>query len=173
MGLMFLGQFLGPVLGPPIGGVLAQAFGWQWTFWFMAIAAAAVWLQLFYIVPETYREEPKDALAELDEKEQQQIVEKQHEGESKTKFPNPLLPIMLLRFPVIFLASLEVGMIFGLMFSSKLEAIIFGIYLSILALVIGRFHPFLALFVNLWSLTTSFAFFYVLGVFFFCFFNVF
>ncbi|KAG0293614.1 hypothetical protein BGZ96_002568 [Linnemannia gamsii] len=117
MGLMFLGQFLGPVLGPPIGGVLAQAFGWQWTFWFMAIAAAAVFLQLFYIVPETYREEPKDVLAELDEKEQQQIVEKELEGKTKTKFPNPLLPIMLLRFPVIFLASLEVGMIFGLMFS--------------------------------------------------------
>ncbi|KAF9363401.1 hypothetical protein BGX34_004220 [Mortierella sp. NVP85] len=117
MGLMFLGQFLGPVLGPPIGGVLAQALGWQWTFWFMAIVAAAVMLQLFFIVPETYREEPKDVLAELDGKEQQRHAEEEQDGNSKITFPNPLLPITLLRFPVIFLASLEVGMIFALMFS--------------------------------------------------------
>jgi len=37
MSVFFLGIFLGPVLGPLIGGFLAQAGGWRWTLWIVAI----------------------------------------------------------------------------------------------------------------------------------------
>ncbi|KAG0251218.1 hypothetical protein DFQ27_008917, partial [Actinomortierella ambigua] len=114
MGLMFLGQFLGPVLGPPVGGALAQAFGWKWTFFFMAILSAIVLIEIFFILPETYREEPKDSIVEMDEKEQQIVSET---AASKRKWPNPFTAIILLRYPVIFLTSLETGIIFALMFS--------------------------------------------------------
>ncbi|KAG0223735.1 hypothetical protein BGW41_005383 [Actinomortierella wolfii] len=115
MGLMFLGQFLGPVLGPPVGGALAQAFGWQWTFFFMAILSAIILIEIFFWLPETYRVEPKDTIEEMDEKEQQVISEP--EEEKKNKWPNPFTAIFLLRHPVIFLTSLETGIIFALMFS--------------------------------------------------------
>lgn len=119
MGLMFLGQFLGPVLGPPIGGLLAEAFGWPSTFFFMAIVSAIVILELFFLLPETYRQEP-EALAE----EQRQQAEAQAAKESGVvvtpKRYNPFKAVLLLKYPVVLLSSIETGMIFALMFSSKL-----------------------------------------------------
>ncbi|CAO3570656.1 unnamed protein product [Mortierella alpina] len=113
MGLMFLGQFLGPVLGPPIGGVLAEAFGWQATFFFMAIVSALVIVELFFLLPETYREDPKDALEQLEAKgEASEMVEP-----AKKKRFNPFQSVLLLRHTVVLLASIETGIIFALMFS--------------------------------------------------------
>ncbi|KAF9287562.1 hypothetical protein BGZ68_001659 [Mortierella alpina] len=113
MGLMFLGQFLGPVLGPPIGGVLAEAFGWQATFFFMAIVSAVVIVELFFLLPETYREDPKDALEQLEAKgEASEMVE----PAKKRRF-NPFQSVLLLRHTVVLLASIETGIIFALMFS--------------------------------------------------------
>ncbi|KAF9913511.1 hypothetical protein BX616_009943 [Lobosporangium transversale] len=115
MGLMFLGQFLGPVLGPPIGGLLAQAFGWQSTFFFMAIASAIIILELFFLLPETYREEPKDMLEALEEK-CGSVGDDSQAVTSKTRF-NPFQAVLLLRHSVVMLASIETGMVFALMFS--------------------------------------------------------
>ncbi|KAF9290321.1 hypothetical protein BGZ74_000537 [Mortierella antarctica] len=120
MGLMFLGQFLGPVLGPPIGGLLAEAFGWQSTFFFMAIVSAVVILELFFLLPETFRLEPVDPLSVLEAKGDGELVA------PKKRF-NPFQAVLLLRHPVIFLASLETGMIFALMFSIETIApLLFG-----------------------------------------------
>ncbi|KAF9307553.1 hypothetical protein BG003_000617 [Podila horticola] len=120
MGLMFLGQFLGPVLGPPIGGLLAEAFGWQSTFFFMAIVSAIVILELFFLLPETYRHEPVDPLSVLEAKGDGELVA------PKKRF-NPFQAVLLLRHPVVFLASLETGMIFALMFSIETIApLLFG-----------------------------------------------
>lgn len=33
-----LGALLGPISGPIMGGFLAQAYGWRWTFWLVSIA---------------------------------------------------------------------------------------------------------------------------------------
>ncbi|KAF9352809.1 hypothetical protein BGX34_011959 [Mortierella sp. NVP85] len=117
MGLMFLGTFLGPVLGPPIGGLLAHAFGWQSTFFFMAIVGAVVILELIFLLPETYREDPKDTLDVLEMKgdatdDDEQTIR------SKTRF-NPFQSVMLLKHPVVLLSSIETGMIFALMFSME------------------------------------------------------
>ncbi|KAF9435076.1 hypothetical protein BGZ76_006954 [Entomortierella beljakovae] len=113
MGLMFLGQFLGPVLGPPIGGLLAHAFGWQSTFFFMAIVSCLVLLQLFFLLPETYRQEPEDTLPTMDVKGS---ADDQTLSAPKTRF-NPFQAVLLLKHPVVLLASIETGMIFALMFS--------------------------------------------------------
>ncbi|KAG0203814.1 hypothetical protein BGX28_004055 [Mortierella sp. GBA30] len=115
MGLMFLGQFLGPVLGPPIGGLLAHAFGWQSTFFFMAIVSAVVIIELFFLLPETYREDPRDELETLEEKGEDLDVVQEREATKKTF--NPFQAVLLLKYPIVLLASLETGMIFALMFS--------------------------------------------------------
>ncbi|KAF9111529.1 hypothetical protein BGX27_004787 [Mortierella sp. AM989] len=127
MGLMFLGQFLGPVLGPPIGGLLAHAFGWQSTFFFMAIVSAVVIIQLFFLLPETYREEPKDILSALEGNTSAELKDIPSALEEKTfredstrksqvRF-NPFQAVLLLKHPVVLLSSIETGMIFALMFS--------------------------------------------------------
>ncbi|KAF9103149.1 hypothetical protein BGX29_003707 [Mortierella sp. GBA35] len=127
MGLMFLGQFLGPVLGPPLGGVLAHAFGWQSTFFFMAIVAVVVIVELFFLLPETYRAPDKDALKELEEVKGYAVDKdgqvtlgdeemKNGNGARRGTF-NPFQAVMLLKHPVVLLASIETGMIFALMFS--------------------------------------------------------
>ncbi|KAG0305219.1 hypothetical protein BGZ97_001185 [Linnemannia gamsii] len=120
MGLMFLGQFLGPVLGPPLGGVLAKAFGWKSTFYFMAIVAAVVIVELFFLLPETYRAPDKDDLKEMEEVKGYAA----EGGDEKNASPrrtgvafNPFQSVMLLKHPVVLLSSIELGMIFALMFS--------------------------------------------------------
>jgi len=42
MSLYILGMLLGPVLGPVAGGFFAQAEGWRWTFWVLAIAVGRI-----------------------------------------------------------------------------------------------------------------------------------
>lgn len=43
----------GPAFGPLVGGVLVQLVNWRWTFWFMAIISATVFVVLFVFLPET------------------------------------------------------------------------------------------------------------------------
>ncbi|KAF9918936.1 hypothetical protein FBU30_011228 [Linnemannia zychae] len=122
MGLMFLGQFLGPVLGPPLGGVLARAFGWQSTFYFMAIVAVVVILELFFLLPETFRAPDKDILKEMEEVKGDAVPYGDDKNASDSthrtsKVFNPFQAVVLLKHPVVLLSSIELGIIFALMFS--------------------------------------------------------
>lgn len=37
MAIWAMGPILGPVIGPVAGGFLAEAEGWRWVFWLIAI----------------------------------------------------------------------------------------------------------------------------------------
>lgn len=52
--LFALGPLLGPVLGPVIAGFLAEAEGWRWTFWLVAIVSGFVTVILLVFGRETY-----------------------------------------------------------------------------------------------------------------------
>ncbi|KAF8930997.1 hypothetical protein BGZ47_000286 [Haplosporangium gracile] len=114
MGLFFLGQFLGPVLGPPIGGLVSHAFGWESTFFFMAIVSVVVILEIFFLLPETYRQEIEDIQDSFQDNDEEA---KSSRTLTKRRFINPFKAVLLLRHPVILLSSIEIGMVFGLMFS--------------------------------------------------------
>lgn len=45
---------LGPTIGPVIGGFLAEAKGWRWTFWVLAILAGFITIASFVGLRETY-----------------------------------------------------------------------------------------------------------------------
>lgn len=49
-----MGPILGPVIGPVAGGFLAQAEGWRWTFWVIAIAGGVLAILSFTFMRETY-----------------------------------------------------------------------------------------------------------------------
>lgn len=55
MGLMGAIPFIAPCLGPTIGGFVAEARGWRWTFWVTAMIAAPLQLLFLLSYRETYR----------------------------------------------------------------------------------------------------------------------
>jgi MFS family permease len=55
MSLMGMIPFVAPCLGPTIGGFVADARGWRWTFWVTAIIAAPLQLLFLVFYRETYR----------------------------------------------------------------------------------------------------------------------
>lgn len=55
MGIFSLGAMLGPCLGPLVGGLLAQAFGWQSLFWFTTAFAGVMLALMIIFLPETLR----------------------------------------------------------------------------------------------------------------------
>ncbi|KAJ1974188.1 hypothetical protein H4R34_004810 [Dimargaris verticillata] len=55
MGVYFGGSMFGPVLGTIIGGYLAEALGWRWTFWLTAILSGVFFALLTFAIPETHR----------------------------------------------------------------------------------------------------------------------
>ncbi|KAK0271390.1 hypothetical protein LTR91_025323 [Friedmanniomyces endolithicus] len=54
MAIWAIGPLLGPVIGPVCGGFLAEAKGWRWIFWVIAIATGAVTIAGFLFMRETY-----------------------------------------------------------------------------------------------------------------------
>ena len=53
IGYVTMGMALVPMVAPMIGGALDQAFGWQATFWFLALTGAAVAALVFFDLGET------------------------------------------------------------------------------------------------------------------------
>lgn len=54
MALFALGPLMGPVIGPVAGGYLAQAKGWRWVFWIIAIAGGVACACSITFMRETY-----------------------------------------------------------------------------------------------------------------------
>ncbi|KAI7051116.1 MFS general substrate transporter [Hortaea werneckii] len=54
MAIWAMGPLLGPVIGPVAGGFLAQAEGWRWIFWVIAIAIGVMTIAGFFALEETY-----------------------------------------------------------------------------------------------------------------------
>lgn len=54
MAIFIMGPTLGPSLGPIIGGYLAQAAGWRWVFWLLAIALGVMTAFTIIFLRETY-----------------------------------------------------------------------------------------------------------------------
>ncbi|KAI2079065.1 Dityrosine transporter 1 [Ophidiomyces ophidiicola] len=55
MSYFLLGPQCGPILGPVVGGALAGGPSWRWIFGFLAMLAAALWLAILLLLPETLR----------------------------------------------------------------------------------------------------------------------
>lgn len=54
MAAFSIGPLLGPIVGPVAGGFLADAKGWRWVFWVLAIVAGALGVAMPIFMRETY-----------------------------------------------------------------------------------------------------------------------
>ncbi|KAL8745393.1 MAG: hypothetical protein Q9184_007879, partial [Pyrenodesmia sp. 2 TL-2023] len=54
MAIFIMGPTLGPSLGPIIGGYFAQAAGWRWVFWLLAITLGVMMTFTLFVLKETF-----------------------------------------------------------------------------------------------------------------------
>lgn len=54
MAIFSIGPLLGPIIGPVAGGFLADAEGWRWIFWVLAIAIGVLAIGMVIFMRETY-----------------------------------------------------------------------------------------------------------------------
>ena len=137
MAIYSVGILFGPILGPVLGGFIAQRAGWRWCFWVVFIVSAAITGALIVFNQETnpvvlIEKKTKRLRKELDRPELQNIYT--HEKTTKHS-PSAILlqglirPFkMLFRSPIVFLLSLYVAFVFGLLY--LLFTTITGVYIQ-------------------------------------------
>jgi len=104
-------SFCGPVLGPIVGGFLTQNESWRWSFWLVFIVATVIYIVVVVSLPETY------APRLIERKTFRAGVNIPREPRS-TRFAQSLLRpwIMLFTEPILFLFSLYMAFIYGVLF---------------------------------------------------------
>ncbi|PLN76151.1 major facilitator superfamily domain-containing protein [Aspergillus taichungensis] len=122
MALFSMGPLAGPVLGPVIGGFAAAGLGWRWTFWLLAILGGVAGVTALVIMRETH---PKVIL----ERKAARLRATTGQLNLRSKLAtDSLLPrqvllqvlirptMLLLQSPILFVISLYVALVFGVMF---------------------------------------------------------
>jgi multidrug resistance protein len=126
MSIYAAGILWGPVIGPIMGGFIAQRTDWRWCFWVLFIAAVVISTGIWILNPETnpvvlIEWKTAKLRKETGNTELQNVYTKDKPAEELTR-RNILLqglvrPLKLLfTSPIVFLLSLYVSFIFGLLY---------------------------------------------------------
>ncbi|KAK8031475.1 MFS multidrug resistance [Apiospora arundinis] len=134
MGMFYLGPLMGPLLAPIIGGVLAEAFGWRSTLWFLTAFGAVVFILILFALPETLastKKKPEVAadaggrdgtmhtaaegadLSRVSTARSVQVRTKQIGRWMKRCFLDPLQVVTYLRFPAVAITVYYASITFG------------------------------------------------------------
>ncbi|KAJ5612944.1 hypothetical protein N7510_006138 [Penicillium lagena] len=116
-----IGPLIGPVVGPVAGGYLAEAKGWRWTFWVLAMASGAVSISSFLSIRESYPPTLLDRRTKKLQKEtgNANLRSALDDGRSpKDRFWFSIVrpTKMLFLSPIVFLLSLYVAVIYGYLY---------------------------------------------------------
>jgi len=119
-----LGPLFGPVVGPICGGFIAQQIGWRWVFWILLISGSLVTIGIETLNRETnprvlISRKVKRLQKELNRTDLRSCYEPEGPAHSAAQiltkgFLRPL--IMLLKSPIVFLLSLYMAVIYGLLY---------------------------------------------------------
>ncbi|KAK7954507.1 MFS multidrug resistance transporter [Apiospora saccharicola] len=128
MGMFYLGPLMGPLLAPIIGGVLAEAFGWRSTLWFLTAFGAVVFALILFALPETLPIK-KPAAVDSDTRAAQgaelsrvsttrsvQVRTKRLSKSLKRFFIDPLQVVTYLRFPAVAITVYYASITFGALY---------------------------------------------------------
>ncbi|KAE9379894.1 MFS general substrate transporter [Stipitochalara longipes BDJ] len=121
MSLYILGMLLGPVLGPVAGGFFAQAEGWRWIFWVLAIASGIATLGMMVLMRETYAPTILEEKARRLRKEtgNSKLRSKLHTGRTpRTLFIQSIVrpAKMLFLSPIVLLLSTFMAIVYGYLY---------------------------------------------------------
>ncbi|KAL2823232.1 MFS general substrate transporter [Aspergillus cavernicola] len=124
-GVYAAAPFLGPTLGPVIGGFIAESGGWRWVEGFLAIFSGVLLLAIVFLLPETYAplllKKRAENLRTITGRVYRTPLEVEETGKSasglktlSTAFSRPW--ILLFREPIVFLLSLYMAIIYGILY---------------------------------------------------------
>lgn len=126
MALYSLGILFGPVLGPICGGFIAQRANWRWDFYVLFIAGCIFTGALMILLHESNAavildRKTKRMRKELDRPELRNILTHGKDAGSMSRgqilFQGMIRPLKLLfKSPIVFLLSLYISFVFGLLF---------------------------------------------------------
>ncbi|KAF2678778.1 MFS general substrate transporter [Lentithecium fluviatile CBS 122367] len=121
MASWIMGPLIGPTVGPLAGGYLADAKGWRWIFWLIAIVGGAACILTAAFMRESYAYQILKHKTERLQKETGNMDLRSALDTGKS--PKDLFRIsivrpirMLLFSPVVFIISLFLGIIYGYMY---------------------------------------------------------
>ena len=123
MAIFASAPFLGPALGPITGGFLGETSGWKWVIGFLAIFAAVITVAGAITMPETYAPVllrwRAQKLSEVTGHYYICKLDKGRDTRVKTQFKVALSRPWLLLFyePIVFLLSIYVAIIYGVLYS--------------------------------------------------------
>lgn len=124
MGLFYLGPLCGPLFGPIIGGIVAQAFGWRSTQWFLVIYGGITLVMIIFALPETLRRRPSPPPAQSTNPDLSRVSTRQS-VQQKTRsylqalrriFLDPLIVLTWLRYPPVALTVYYASITFGCLY---------------------------------------------------------
>lgn len=119
MSLLFFGIFFGPLFGPIVGGALvATPLSWRATFWFCSAYGLVTFVLLLFLLPETFRNDiVLDGPPRVDSGIDRLInTEEQHIDPPEKSSSSMLAPLLLLRYPHVFLSSFVACIAFSCLF---------------------------------------------------------
>lgn len=120
-GLFCTAPFLGPTLGPIIGGFLGESAGWQWVEGLLAALSGVLTILTFFFLPETN----PSILLRTRAAKLQTITGRVYYSKLDDKRTKPLqafkgavfLPwVFLFKEPIVFLLSLYMAIIYGILY---------------------------------------------------------
>ena len=134
MGAYIIGAVLGPAVGPVIGGYLAPAAGWRWTFWLMTIASGVMSIIAILFVRESY---PYTILERKTRRLQKKTGNPRLRSVLHTgKTPGTLFafsiarPLKMLMSPIVFSLSLYAATVYAYLYLcfTTFEIVFYGQY---------------------------------------------
>ena len=134
MGAYIIGAVLGPAIGPVVGGYLAPAAGWRWTFWLMAIACGVMTVASILFVRESYPYVLLERKARRLQKETGNMYLRSALDNGKT--PSSLFvfsitrPLKMLLSPIVFSLSLYAATVYSYLYLcfTTFEVVFYGQY---------------------------------------------
>lgn len=121
MSVFSAAPFMGPVMGPIVGSLLSVKCSWRWVYWFMLIFSACLYGVMVVFLPETHHQtllkrrakklrkltgDPSyRAISEIEVRSLKEVVE-----------GTLLRPITLLTELIVFLITLYMSVIYGLLY---------------------------------------------------------
>ncbi|KAI0465303.1 Synaptic vesicle transporter SVOP [Komagataella kurtzmanii] len=121
MAIFSAAPFLGPVIGPLIGGYLGMYKGWRWNYWLLMIFTGFCYCLLLVTIPETHagtllKRRAKKLRKVTGDPSYRALVELRIRSTREMVDETLLRPLILLREMIVFLITVYMSIIYGLLY---------------------------------------------------------
>ncbi|CCH43374.1 putative polyamine transporter [Wickerhamomyces ciferrii] len=121
MSIFSAAPFIGPAMGPLIGGYIGDNVGWRWIYWVLLIFSGVIYIALVILIPETHhqtilKQRAKKLRKLTGDDTYRALSEIKIRSFKKIANETLLRPLILLSEPIVFLITLYMSVIYGLLY---------------------------------------------------------